>query len=183
MNFTRIEIEGVYLVEPNVIVDKRGEFFRTFDEELFSGTGLKKNFVQFNHSVNFLKGTWRGFHYQLPPKTETKLIQCVNGKILDIVLDLRKNSKTFLQWRGFELSAKNKIQVLIPDGCAHGFITLEDNSELIYHHTQFYDAKSESGIRYDDARLNLILPIQITLISDRDKSYPFLTDDFKGIET
>lgn len=182
MNFIQAEIEGVYLIETKVRGDDRGEFFRTFDEQLFSEIGFRKKFVQHNHSINFHKGTWRGLHYQLPPMTETKLIQCVKGVVFDVVLDLRKGSKTFLQWKGFELSEKNNMQILIPDGCAHGFVTVEDNSVLVYHHTQCYDKKSEAGIRFDDPRLKLKLPMEITKHSERDLSYPFLTNEFKGIE-
>ncbi|CAN5401737.1 dTDP-4-dehydrorhamnose 3,5-epimerase [soil metagenome] len=182
MNFIQAEIRGVYLIEPDVVRDERGEFFRTYDEKLFFDMGLKKKFVQHNHSINIKKGTWRGFHFQLPPFTETKLIQCVCGKVYDVVLDLRKGSGTFLQWKGFELSAVNKMQVIIPNGCAHGFLTMEDNSALAYHHTQFYQKETEAGIRFDDPMIKLILPAEMNKISVRDQSYNFLKQDFKGIE-
>jgi dTDP-4-dehydrorhamnose 3,5-epimerase len=181
MKFIQTGIEGAYLVEPVVIADDRGEFFRTFDEKLFAVTGLMKKFVQHNHSINYKKGTWRGFHYQLPPTAETKLVRCVRGRIFDIVLDLRRGSGTFMHWKGFELSAENKNQLLIPEGCAHGFITLEDQSELTYHHTMFYTPGSEGGIRHDDPRIKLKLPAAIENISERDQSFHFITDDFKGI--
>ena len=181
MNFTQTEIKGAYLIEPEIFRDDRGEFFRTYDELLFEQTGLKKKFIQFNHSLNYKAGTWRGFHFQLPPKTETKLIRCVAGKIFDVVLDLRKGSPTFLQWKGFELSAENRKQLLIPDGCAHGFVTLEDFSAIIYHHTELYDSAVEAGVRYDDPKINLSLPVAVTVVSERDRSFPYLLSDYKGI--
>ncbi|MEO8087105.1 MAG: dTDP-4-dehydrorhamnose 3,5-epimerase [Bacteroidota bacterium] len=182
MNFIRTEIEGVYLIEPNVLHDDRGEFFRTYDEKLFFDMGFKKKFVQHNHSNNFRKGTWRGFHYQLPPYAETKLIQCVSGKVYDVVLDIRKGSGTFLQWRGFELSALNKLQVIIPEGCAHGFLTMEDDAVLVYHHTQFYNKEAEAGIRFDDPMIKFKMAAEMNKISIRDQSYTFLQPDFKGID-
>ena len=182
MKFIQTGIEGAYIVEPEVISDDRGAFFRTFDEKLFAGAGLNRKFVQHNHSINYKKGTWRGFHYQLPPAAETKLVRCVQGSIFDLVLDLRKGSKTFLQWKGFELSRQNKKQLLIPEGCAHGFITLEDLSELTYHHTAYYDVRAEAGIRHDDPRIKLKLPLEIENISDRDRSFAFLRNEFNGLE-
>src|SRR5215203_1949960 len=128
MKFIQTGIHGAWLIEPEVIGDDRGAFFRTFDEKLFAKAGVTEKFVQHNHSINYKKGTWRGFHFQIPPAAEKKLVRCVRGGIFDIVLDLRKGSETFLQWKGFELSAANKKQLLIPEGCAHGFISLEDQS-------------------------------------------------------
>jgi dTDP-4-dehydrorhamnose 3,5-epimerase len=182
MKFIQTGIEGAWIIEPEIIGDDRGSFFRTFDENLFQKTGLKKKFVQHNHSINKKKGTWRGFHYQLPPAAETKLVRCVLGRIFDIVLDLRKGSKTFLQWKGFQLSHENKNQLLIPEGCAHGFVTLEDQSELTYHHTTYYNPRVEAGIRHDDPRIMLKLPVAIENISERDLSFSFLNDEFQGIE-
>ena len=172
----------MYIVEPVIHQDDRGEFFRTFDEELFAKAGFKGKFVQHNQSRNFTKGTWRGFHYQIPPSHEIKLIRCIRGKIFDVVLDIRKGSHTFLQWKGFELSDRNTLGLMVPAGCAHGFITLEDNCELIYHHTQFYNPEAEAGIRYNDPVLQLKLPVEVIKISKRDQEFPLLTAEFKGIE-
>ena len=182
MKLIQTGIAGAWVVVPEVIGDGRGAFFRTFDENIFKEAGLNKKFVQHNYSVNYKKGTWRGFHYQKPPGAESKLVRCVRGRIFDIVLDLRKGSETFLQWKGYELSGENKNQLLIPEGCAHGFITLEDQSELMYHHTAFYNPAAEAGIRHDDPRITLKLPAVIEIISDRDQGFQFLSDDFKGIE-
>ena len=182
MKFIPTGIAGAWLIEPELNGDDRGAFFRTFDENLFAEKGLKKKFVQHNHSINYKKGTWRGFHYQLPPSAESKLVRCVTGSIYDIVLDLRRGSETFLQWKGFELSGANKNQLLIPEGCAHGFITLEDQSELTYHHTAFYDPTAEAGIRNDDPRISLKLPLAIGIISGRDRAFAFLDDEFNGLE-
>lgn len=182
MKFIQTGIGGAWLIEPEVTGDDRGAFFRTFDEKLFAEAGMNKKFVQHNHSINYKKSTWRGFHYQLPPAAEFKLVRCVRGRIFDIVLDLRSGSETFLQWKGFDLSRENKKQLLIPEGCAHGFVTLEDQSELTYHHTMSYQPQSEAGIRHDDPRIRLKLPVPIETISDRDKSFGFLAADFNGIE-
>jgi len=182
MKFIQTGIEGAWIIEPELIGDDRGAFFRTFDENLFTTAGLKKKFVQHNHSINYKKGTWRGFHFQRPPASESKLIRCVHGRIFDIVLDIRRGSKTFLQWKGFELSGENKNQFLIPEGCAHGFITLEDQSELTYHHTAFYDPGTEAGIRHDEPLIRLKLPATIENISERDRSFAFLGNEFNGLE-
>jgi dTDP-4-dehydrorhamnose 3,5-epimerase len=182
MKIIKAEINGVYIVEPAVHQDGRGEFFRTFDVKLFAAAGIEGSFVQHNQSKNFTSGTWRGLHYQLPPSHEVKLIRCIRGKIFDVVLDLRKGSETFLQWRGFDLSEKNMRGLIIPAGCAHGFITLEDNAELIYHHTQFYNPEAEAGIRFNDPAIQLKLPVDVIKISPRDEEFPLLTAGFKGIE-
>ena len=182
MKFTETELKGVYKIEPVVLSDERGEFFRTYDDKLFSGKGFPGKFVQHNHSISFHKGTWRGMHYQNPPMTETKLIRCVSGSVLDYILDLRTGSQTFLKWTSIEISAANNLQLLIPDGCAHGFYSLEDRSALLYYHSQYYDAAAEAGIRYDDPRIGLKLPAAIERISKRDLSFPFLPDDFKGLQ-
>ena len=182
MRFIETEIEGLFLIKPEVLEDNRGQFFRVYDKKDFAAIELKREFVQWNHSINSNKGTWRGLHFQFPPFTETKLIRCIRGKIYDVILDIRRNSKTFLKWKSYELSAANKEMIVVPDGCAHGFQTLEDNSEILYHHTAFYEPSAESGIRFDDSVINLTTPLPVSVISERDQTYKFLTDDFKGIE-
>jgi len=127
-----------------------------------------------NFSFNKKKGTLRGMHYQEAPFEETKLIRCTSGKVFDVAVDLRKNSDTYLKWFGAELSRENLRMILIPGGFAHGFITLEDNSELIYHHTEYYNPSAEKGIRYDDKTVNIKWPAEVRVISDKDKSYPFI---------
>jgi dTDP-4-dehydrorhamnose 3,5-epimerase len=181
MNFTETKLKGAFVVDLTLLKDERGGFARTFCKDEFKKIGHDKEFVQFNHSFNSNKGTIRGMHYQEPPYSEIKLMRCIKGSVFDVVIDIRKSSPTFLQWYGMELSAENKKMIYIPEGFAHGFQTLEDNSELLYHHTNFYEPSSERGIRYDDKMVGIEWPEKISGVSERDKNHPLLTSDFKGI--
>jgi dTDP-4-dehydrorhamnose 3,5-epimerase len=174
MDFLETGFEGLYLIKVNQLRDERGVFARTFCKEEFKKIGFTKDFVQMNFSFNPKRGTFRGFHLQLAPHQETKLIRCSEGKVVDIAIDLRPDSKTFLKSYSCELSKENRDMILIPEGFAHGFITLEDNSELAYCHTAYYNPKFESGVCYNDKALNVSLPIEIQIISDKDLSYPSL---------
>lgn len=181
MEFIKTDFEGIYIIKPKFFGDNRGWFIRTFSNDLFKENipNFQSNWVQMNHSFSLEKGTWRGFHFQNNPCSEAKLIRCVNGRVLDFALDLRKDSKTFLKIFSVELSAENKDMIYIPKGIAHGFLTLENNSELIYLHDEYYKPEAESGVRYDDPAISfLINPI---IISDRDKSHKLLSKNFKGI--
>lgn len=142
----------------------------------------KVNFVQINHSFNAKKGTFRGMHFQNQPNAEGKLIRCISGGVVDFVVDLRKGSVTFLRWIKVELNSKNRQMIFIPKGCAHGFQTLEDDTELVYHHTVSYRKESDSGVRFDDPLINIKLPLEISMISEKDKSHVLLDVNFKGIE-
>ena len=173
--------QGLYSIHLNKIVDARGLFARTFSKDEFSRVGFNKEFVQFNHSFNKYKGTLRGMHYQNAPYCETKLIRCIQGAVYDVAIDLRKGSETFMKYFSIELTAENMVSVLIPEGFAHGFQTLEDNSALIYHHTQFYNPGAERGVRFDDPALNIKWKLPAIMISDRDKSYNLIDTNFKGI--
>jgi dTDP-4-dehydrorhamnose 3,5-epimerase len=174
MNFKATGFSGLYLIEVNQLKDERGIFARTYCQEEFKKIGFDKTFVQMNFSFNPKKGTFRGLHFQRPPFEETKLIRCSSGKVFDIALDIRKSSSTYLQWYGCELSQENRDMLLIPEGFAHGFITLEDNSELVYAHTAFYNPAADAGIRFNDSAFQLELPTEITVISEKDKNYPLL---------
>jgi dTDP-4-dehydrorhamnose 3,5-epimerase len=134
-----------------------------------------------NHSFTKQKATIRGMHYQLPPFSEIKLVRCIAGAVYDVIIDLRKDSTTFLQWFGVELSAQNKKMIYIPQGFAHGFQALSDDCELIYHHSQFYTPGAEGGIKYDDKRVSINWPLTVTSISERDNQHPLLDKNFKGI--
>lgn len=174
MIIERTQLEGLYLLKPNIIEDERGLFTRTFCKKELVGFGFKKELVQFNHSFNTKKGTIRGMHFQLAPFTETKLIRCVEGSVWDVSIDLRKNSETYLQYFGIELSRKNMFSILIPDGFAHGFQTLEDNTSLIYHHSEYYTPDVDRGILYNDPAVGIKWPLPLSIISQKDKSYPLL---------
>lgn len=180
MIFEETILKGAFVISLQLLSDARGGFARTFCKNEFAQIGHKKEFVQFNHSYNTHKGTLRGMHYQLAPHQEIKLIRCVRGSVLDVIIDLRKNSPTFLQHISVELSADNKKMIYVPENFAHGFQTLEENSELIYHHTQFYTPEAESGLRYDDPVLKINWSLPAAMVSDRDKSYKLIDHTFKG---
>ena len=156
---------------------------RTYDARLFINKNLKlhKEWKQVNHSHNSKKGTFRGLHYQNPPFGETKLIRCISGSVIDFALDLRKGSNTFLKVYKIELSAENKKTVLLPRGFAHGFITLEDNSDLLYFHDEFYNSEYENGIYFLDPLLDNQIEISPLIISEKDLNYIKLNKEFKGI--
>jgi len=180
MIFEETILKGSYILSLQLLSDARGGFARTFCKNEFAQIGHKKEFVQFNHSYNTHKGTLRGMHFQMSPHQEIKLIRCVRGAVLDVIIDLRKDSPTFLQHISVELSAENKKMVYVPENFAHGFQTLQENSELIYHHTQFYTPEAESGLRYDDPALKINWPLPPVMVSDRDKSYKLIDQTFKG---
>lgn len=181
MKFTPTPLQGVFVVDLQSLVDSRGWFARAYCKNEFAEIGHIKEWVQLNHSFTNKKGVIRGMHYQLPPFSEIKLVRCIAGAVWDVVVDIREDSSTFLQWTGVELSAENRKMIYIPEGFAHGFQTLTDSCELLYHHTSFYTPGAEGGVRYDDRLVNIKWPLPVTGISDRDLSLPLLTDSFKGI--
>ncbi len=181
MIFTETTLKGAYVVVPEPFVDERGWFARTYCKKEFAAIGHDAEWVQLNHSFTKQKGTVRGMHYQLPPFSEIKLVRCIAGAVFDVIIDLRKDSSTFLQWFGTELSAANKKMMYIPEGFAHGFQALSDDAELIYHHSQFYQPGVEGGISYDEVKVKIEWPLAVASISKRDKQHPVLEDDFKGV--
>jgi dTDP-4-dehydrorhamnose 3,5-epimerase len=182
MKFIETPLSGVYVIELEPFHDERGLFARTFCQKEFATIGFDKQIVQINHSITRKGGTIRGMHYQSPPVCEIKIIRCVQGAAFDVMVDLRSGSPTFLQWHGMELSKDNMRMVYIPEGFAHGFQTLADNAELIYHHSAFYSPEYESGLRYDDPALAIKWPLPVGAISPKDQSYPLIDNNFKGIE-
>jgi dTDP-4-dehydrorhamnose 3,5-epimerase len=182
MQFIPTDLKGLYSIRNEKLEDDRGFFSRTYCKKEFKQIGLDKGFVQFNISFNKHRGTIRGMHFQTMPFTETKLIRCVRGSVFDVAVDLREDSPTFLQHFGIELSEKNMLSILIPEGFAHGFQTLEDNSTLIYHHTQYYTPNADAGLRFDDPKLNINWELPPVMISPKDKSYKLLDINFKGIK-
>ncbi len=182
MKFLETKLKGAYIVTPEPFVDERGSFARVFCRNEFLAIGHKGEFVQINHSVNKLKGTFRGIHYQLPPYEEVKLIRCISGSVHDIIVDIRSGSPTFLQYIAVEISEENMKMVYVPAGFAHGFLTLEDNSQLIYHHTAFYQPGHEAGLRFDDPELRIELPIEPVVITEKDKNHPLIEKGFIGIK-
>ena len=180
MIFEETKLKGAYVVSLQLLTDARGGFARTFCKKEFQQINHQKEFVQLNHSYNTFKGTVRGMHFQLPPYQEIKLIRCIKGAVIDVIVDLRENSPTFLQHVSVELSAENKKMMYVPENFAHGFQTLEDNTELIYHHTQFYTPQADTGIRFNDPMLKINWPLEPVMVSEKDKNYKLIDHTFKG---
>ncbi len=172
MIFTETSIPGAYVIELEPRGDERGFFARVYCEREFTEQGLSTNFVQVNNSLSAVKGTLRGMHYQLAPSAETKLVRCIRGALWDVVLDLRPDSGTFGKWYGAELTADNRKMMYVPKGCAHGFITVTENSEVLYFVDAFYAPQLERGVRWDDPRFGIEWPTAPHLISERDQQHP-----------
>lgn len=161
--------------------DNRGFLKRIFCAEELASFGWNTSIAQINHTNTTKKGTIRGLHFQYPPYSEMKLVTCIKGKIWDVAIDLRPDSPTFLQYHGVTLSSENNVSFLIPQGFAHGFQTLADNSELIYCHSASYNTKAEGGLNPHDPILSIHWPLPVTGISARDKAHSFLSSDFQGV--
>lgn len=182
MKFEETILNGSYVIDLNLFQDNRGWFARTYSKDEFEEhTGFYKEWVQINHSFTKKKGSVRGMHFQPSPFAEIKLVRCIGGAVFDVIVDLRKDSPTFLQWYGINLSSENKRMIYIPEGFAHGFQTLSDSAELIYHHSGFYTPGVESGIKYNDPAVNIQWPISITEISERDKNHQLIDSTFKAL--
>jgi dTDP-4-dehydrorhamnose 3,5-epimerase len=171
MNYTRTHLAGAYLIESEQIADKRGFFARTWCQIEFGDKGLNPHLVQCSISYNKMRGTLRGMHYQKAPHCEVKLVRCTQGSIYDVIVDMRSHSKTYTQWFGVELTAENRRALYVPEGFAHGFITLKDNSEVLYQMSEFFHPDSSIGFRWNDPRVGIRWPIDVEVISERDCSY------------
>ena len=181
MIFTETSLKGSYLIDLHLVQDERGWFARTYCKNEFAKIGHTLEWVQMNHSFTQQMGTIRGMHYQQPPFSEIKMVRCISGAVFDVIIDLRKGSPNFLKYVGVELSSSNKKMIYIPEGFAHGFQTLADNSELIYHHSQFYMPGVEAGIRYDEPAVNIGWPLPAINVSARDLHHPMIDGNFKGL--
>ena len=170
MDFTQTPIPGAFIIELNKREDDRGFFARAFCVNEFSAIGLSPHFVQVNNSLSKFKGTLRGMHYQVTPKAETKVVRCIRGALFDVILDLRQDSPTFGKSFGTELSAENRKMMYVPKGFAHGFITLEENTEAFYFVDEYYAASLERCIRWDDPSFNIEWPLLPVIISDKDRN-------------
>jgi len=176
LQFIETKLPGAYIINLDTLEDERGFFARAFCQKEFEENGLKSNIAQCNLSFNHKKGTLRGMHYQVKPYEEVKMVRCTQGKILDVIIDLRKDSATYKKWVGVELSAENNSMLYVPEGFAHGYQTLEDNSVVYYQVTEFYQPGSERGIRWNDPAFNIDWPLEISVISDKDNSHPDYTE-------
>jgi dTDP-4-dehydrorhamnose 3,5-epimerase len=172
MIFEPMQIPGAFVVKPEAISDERGFFARSWCQREFEAHGLNTHLVQCNISQSRKRGTLRGMHYQAPPHEEAKLVRCTRGSIYDVVLDLRRGSPTFKNHDSVVLSATNHLMAYVPEGCAHGFITLEDDVEVFYQMSEFYVPDAQRGVRFDDPAFAIRWPEPVAVIAPRDAAYP-----------
>jgi dTDP-4-dehydrorhamnose 3,5-epimerase len=175
MIFTKTKIEGLVIIQPSIFSDERGFFMESYSKKVFSENGINIEFVQDNHSRS-TKGVLRGLHFQKPPFAQDKLVRCTKGEVLDVAVDIRKNSPTFGQYESILLTEENKIILFIPKGFAHGFLVLSDIADFQYKCSNFYNKESEGGLLYNDPSLNIDWPKMDLILSDKDKLWPTLAE-------
>ena len=176
--FRETKLSGVFEINVLPAHDSRGFFARSWCQKEFEEHGLEPKLRQCNISFNIRKGTLRGMHYQIAPNAEAKLVRCTSGSIYDVVIDLRPDSPTYRSWVGAALSAEIRNMMYVPKGCAHGFVTLADNTEVCYQMSDFYSPEAARGIRWDDPTFKVAWPARVEVISERDRTYP----DFEPIK-
>jgi len=174
MIFTETKLQGAYVVDLEPFQDERGFFARTWCKKEFETNGLNAKLAQCSTSFNKKRGTLRGMHYQAAPYEEAKLVRCTMGAIYDVIVDIRKDSKTYLKWFACDLAAQNRRMLYVPKGFAHGFQTLEDNSEVFYQMSEFFHPEHSRGIRWNDPAVAVKWPLAEPILSPKDRSYPFL---------
>jgi dTDP-4-dehydrorhamnose 3,5-epimerase len=171
MTFIETKLNGAYVIEIQKLEDTRGFFARTWCKNEFERHSLISHLMQANISFSKKKGTLRGMHYQIAPNQESKLVRCTKGAIYDVIIDLRPNSLTYKQWLGTELTAENYKMLYVPESFAHGFQTLENDTEVIYQVSQFYAPQSERGVRYNDPAFGIKWPVDVQVITDKDNNW------------
>lgn len=176
MKITNTELEGVKILEPKYFEDYRGYYCETYSSRTLAESGIDTVFVQDNHSYTMKKGTIRGIHFQINPKPQIKLVRCIRGKVLDVVVDLRKDSPTFKKWLALELSEQNRKQIWIPSGFGHGFLTLEDNCEIQYKVSEWYYPEYDRAIAWNDEDIAVKWGIDNPIVSQKDIDAPKLKD-------
>jgi dTDP-4-dehydrorhamnose 3,5-epimerase len=174
MIFKETKLEGVYVVAPEFIEDERGFFARLWTPEEFEERGLNPRLVQSNISYNRRKGTLRGMHFQVKPHEEAKLVRCTRGALYDVALDIRPDSPTYLQWEAVELTEENRLMFYVPEGFAHGYQTLLDDTEVFYQMSELYHPQAARGLRWDDPKLGVRWPLPVSVISERDTQFKLL---------
>jgi dTDP-4-dehydrorhamnose 3,5-epimerase len=172
MIFQQTELPGAYIIELEKRADERGFFARAWCLREFTAHGLTAQLVQANISYNKQRGTLRGMHYQAKPFAEVKLVRCTRGAIYDVIIDLRRDSPTYLRWIGVELTAAGHRMLYVPEGFAHGFQTLSDDAEVMYQVSQYYTPDAEGGVRYDDPAFGIDWPLEVAVISEKDRRWP-----------
>ncbi len=176
LNAVETKLKGVIIVEPVVFGDNRGWFYETYSKAKYEQLGIGCDFVQDNRSFSAKKGTLRGLHCQLAPKAQAKLVSCTAGALVDVAVDLRSGSPTYLQWIAVELTAENKRQLFLPKGFLHGFVTLSDNTEITYKADNYFCSELDRTVRYDDSQIGVVWPFAAEVMSDKDKNAPYLAD-------
>lgn len=182
MKFIPTPLKGAYTIELEKRGDSRGFFARFFCEDEFAAAGLEGSFRQINNSLTGRKGTLRGMHYQLAPSAEVKVVRCISGALYDVILDLRPQSPTFGKWFGATLSAENRLMMYCPRGFAHGFITLEENTEAFYLVSDPYAPQLERGVRYNDPAFNIEWPLEPLEVSEKDRAWPDFDPAWHGVD-
>ncbi len=182
MDFVETKLDGVIIVKPRVFGDNRGFFMESWSKRAFEEVGLNYDFVQDNHSQSTVKGTLRGIHFQRGDKAQAKLVRCARGAVLDVAVDLRPSSSTYKQWFAIELSAENRLQLLIPRGFGHGFLTLTDDVAFLYKTDNPYAPEADGGILWNDPELRVDWEIDNPILSEKDKNNPLLHDAVTGFE-
>jgi len=182
MRFNKTKIKGLYIAELDPLSDDRGFFTRTYCNKELEKINVEKPIKQINHSLTSTVGVIRGMHYQSSHYAELKMVRCIAGEVFDVAVDLRKDSDTFLHWHGEYLNSKNFKMIVIPEGFAHGFQVIKPNSELLYFHTESYTQMAESGVLFNDEKIGIKWPLQVTNISDRDLKHMPITKEFKGLD-
>ena len=172
MKFATTTLTDAVLIHPEPQHDERGFFARTYCRNEFAAAGLESDFVQGNMSFNRVKGTLRGLHFQRSPHEEVKVVRCIRGAIYDVIIDLRPESPSYLKWQGFELTEENGLQLYVPRGFAHGFLTLSDAAAVTYQVSAFYTPGAESGVRWDDPRFGIDWPLDVAVLSPKDAAWP-----------
>jgi dTDP-4-dehydrorhamnose 3,5-epimerase len=183
VKFHRTPIDGLMIVETAPMHDARGSFDRVFCDAEFAELRPHLRWAQVNLSRTQVKGAIRGMHFQYPPSAEAKLIRCLRGRVLDVAVDVRARSPTFLRWHAVELDARAPLQIFIPEGFAHGFQALTDDVQLLYFHTAPWSREHEGRLRHDDPTLAIRWPLPITEVSDRDRSASLIESSFAGVRS
>lgn len=177
MHIQQTDLAGVLIIKPKRFGDHRGFFTETYNRRVYAEIGVDMEFVQDNHSLSAKAGTVRGLHFQTPPHAQSKLVRCGRGAIFDFAVDIRKGSPTYGQWAGYKLSAENGMQLFIPTGFAHGFVTLEPDSEIIYKCSDYYTPEVEGALRWNDPAIGIKWPLKgDAILSDKDAAAPNLAD-------
>jgi dTDP-4-dehydrorhamnose 3,5-epimerase len=174
MHFSKCEVADAWVIDPAPHVDARGRFMRSWCEREFADHAINFRPVQGNMAHSIKRGTIRGMHYQVAPALEAKLVRCTRGSVFDVVADLRPDSPTYLKWYGTELNVDNGRMLFVPEGCAHGCVSLEDASEIMYLTSAFYAPDCAHGVRFDDPALNIEWPIAVAVISEQDRNWPLI---------